>query len=155
MVTIHQSDIPVLKGLTPIQKNRLAPLVEVINSDVNTPIFVQGDPASYWYFLTTGKVIIRFKPYDGPPLHVAQIEPGSGFGWSALLNRSIYTSSAIAVENSEIYRIPGAELKSVWAKHPHTVMLLLQRLSDWNKTTCPNSQNDLIAVLQSCLNQVY
>lgn len=152
---MQQSEIQILRGLTPTQKNRLAPLVEVINADVNIPIFAQGDPASYWYFLTAGRIIIRFKPYDGPPLHVAQIEPGGGFGWSALLNRSMYTSSAIAVENSEIYRIPSAPLRTQWVKYPNTVMLLLQRLSDWNKASYPNSQNDLLAILQSCLNQVY
>lgn len=155
MVTVQHSNIPILQGLTTAQINRLSPLVEVVNPAIHSSIFAQGDPANYWYFLTAGKVIIRFKPYDGPPLHVAQIEPGSGFGWSALLNRSTYTSSAVAVENSETYRIPGAQLKLQWGKHPQTVMLLLQRLSEWNKTICPKGQIDLIAILQNCLNQVY
>ena len=51
----------------------------------DTHVFEQGQLSDYLYILTSGKVIIRYKPYDGPPLTVATIGPGGVFGWSAAL----------------------------------------------------------------------
>ena len=58
----------------------------------DTTIIEQGHPTDYLYILTSGKVSIRYTPYDGPPFTFATVEPGDVFGWSMALGRPVYTS---------------------------------------------------------------
>ncbi|MBI9049379.1 MAG: cyclic nucleotide-binding domain-containing protein [Anaerolineaceae bacterium] len=93
-------------------------------------IFHQESKAEYFYILSSGKVVIRYKPYDGPALVVARIQSGGVFGWSAMLRRDVYTSDAIADEKSIAFRVKGSELLALCAKHPESGAVIMQRLAN-------------------------
>jgi CRP-like cAMP-binding protein len=95
----------------------------------NEVIFQQDSSAAYFYILTKGEVFIRYKPYDGPPLVVTRIYPGDIFGWSAVLQRQKYTSTATAEEDSQVYQIRGCDLLSLCAQSPDCGAIILQRLA--------------------------
>jgi len=122
-------DFPLFQGFSEDQIEWLAEQFEVLSFSSNTVIFEQGQSADHLYILSSGKVIIRYKPYDGPPLKVASIFPGGVFGWSAALGRHVYTSTALASEESETYRISGLSLSTLCEKCPDTGAILLQRLA--------------------------
>ena len=119
----------IFAGLDNHQINQLSPyLIECVFSKDHM-IFEQGQPAEYLYILLGGQVLVRYKPYDGPLLDVAHIEPGGVFGWSAALRRDVYTSGAMAVQESLAYRIRGANLPVICEKYPETGNLFRDRLA--------------------------
>ncbi|MEN4011679.1 MAG: cyclic nucleotide-binding domain-containing protein [Chloroflexota bacterium] len=130
MFTAEFLNFPVFQGLSTQQIEWLASRFELHHFAGNQVIFNQGDAADYLYILSTGKVIIRFKPYDAPPLTVATIQPGQVFGWSAALGRTVYTSGAVTLEASWVYRIEGSRLMKVREECPQTGTLLIQRLAN-------------------------
>lgn len=142
---------PLLDGLSVRQRELFGGLMEPQHFDEATLIFEQGGIARYLYLLESGKVIIRYKPYDGPPLQVAEISPGEVFGWSAVLNRVAYTSSAMAMEDSLAYRINIDNLKKLCASYPQSSVTLLERLAQLANVRAPNAHQEVIAILQSGL----
>ena len=117
------------QGFSEDQIEWLAEQLELRSYARGRLIFEQGQSADYLYILSAGKVIIRYKPYDGPPLTVATILPGGVFGWSAALGRHAYTSGALAAEDSEVYRISWARLNTLCSECPDTGAILLKRLA--------------------------
>jgi CRP/FNR family cyclic AMP-dependent transcriptional regulator len=93
-------------------------------------VFEQGDPADRVYVVASGKVVIRFKPYDGDLLDVSEIEKDGIFGWSAVLGRKMYTSSAVCLEDTKAFWIYGDVLRELAENHPETGVIILERLAE-------------------------
>jgi len=110
-------------------------------------IFEQGQRTEFLYILLRGKVEVRFKPYDGPPLTVTRIDPGGVFGWSTALNRDTYTSSAHAVEKCEAYRLSGTRLQSFCMQEPVTGKILLERLAGVIAERLNNTHAQILSIL--------
>ncbi len=91
-------------------------------------VFEQGDRAETLYILLSGRVAIRFKPYDGDPLTVAEVLPGDVFGWSAVLRRPAYTSGAVALEASRVLAVSGNGLRRLFRLRPDIGAVILDRL---------------------------
>lgn len=121
--------------------------VEQINQD--QLVFQQESKAEFFYILSKGKVIIRYKPYDGPALIIARIAPGGVFGWSAMMRRKVYTSDAVATENSEAYKVRGEELLDFCAKSPDSGAAILQRLALAISERLQGSQNEILKLFRS------
>ncbi len=121
--------LQIFQGLSPSELDLVDSITEHIRLPKDQVIFEQGQRASHLYILQEGQVVIRFKPYDGPPLTVARIEPGGVFGWSAALHRDTYTSSAVAEMDSEAFCIPAASLYWLCDQCPDTGNVVLQRLA--------------------------
>lgn len=107
----------------------IRPLIRVTRLTAGKLIFEQGEQARYLYILINGEVTIRYKPYDGPALVVAQIRAGGVFGWSAALGHVLYTSSAACDVEGKAYRINNLDLRTLCEKHPETGSVILDRLA--------------------------
>ncbi len=123
------AQLSIFSGLDGNQINQLSHFIEECQFPKGYVIFEQGQPADRLYILLSGEVVIRYKPYDGPPLLVAKIEPGGVFGWSAALRRDVYTSGAEAAQDSISCCIRGADLPVMRAQYPETGMIFLERLA--------------------------
>jgi CRP/FNR family transcriptional regulator, cyclic AMP receptor protein len=121
--------LSIFSGLDGDQIRQLSHFIAECQFPKDYVIFEQGRPADRLYILLSGEVNIRYKPYDGPPLLVARIEPGGVFGWSAALRRDIYTSGAETVQESVAYCIRGANLNVLCAQYPQTGKIFLERLA--------------------------
>ena len=87
--------------------------------------------------MLSGKVEVFFKPYDGHPITVSHVEHGGLFGWSAVVGSENYTSSTIAIEDVDAYRLRGSELRKLCVEHPEAGRDILERLAEavsfrWN-----------------------
>jgi CRP/FNR family transcriptional regulator, cyclic AMP receptor protein len=122
--------VSLFKGLSGSDLETLAPLFESVCLKRNLVVFEQGLVAEHLYILLDGEVVVNFKPYDGPPLTVAHIQPGGIFGWSSVLGRQVYTSNAVACCDSTAIRIKGDELRCMCEQHPATGFMILERLAD-------------------------
>lgn len=123
------AQLAIFSGMDGNQISQLSPFIVECQFPQDFMIFGQGQPADYLYILLSGEVVIRYKPYDGPPLNVAHIVPGGVFGWSAALQRDVYTSGALAVRPSVACRIRGYNLHVICAQYPETGKILLERLA--------------------------
>lgn len=123
------AQLSIFAGLDGNQIHQLLQFIEECQFPKDHVIFEQNDSANRLYILLSGEVVIRYKPYDGPPLQVARIVPGGVFGWSAALRRETYTSGALAVQDSATYGINGANLAVICREYPETGKILLERLA--------------------------
>lgn len=110
--------------------NLLRPLFEPFSCLAGDVILQQGAPARYLYLVVSGTVEMSFKPYDGNSITVSHVEKGGLFGWSAVVGSEKYTSSAIAIEDVEAFRIRGKTLRKFCAEHPEEAKDILERLAD-------------------------
>jgi CRP-like cAMP-binding protein len=112
------------------QITMLTPLFEPFSCEVGTVILEQGAQADYLYLVISGTVEMSFKPYDGNPFTLSYVEKGGLFGWSAVVGSEKYSSSAIAVEDVEAFRVRGSALRKFCLEHPEAGVDILERLAD-------------------------
>jgi CRP-like cAMP-binding protein len=120
----------ILSELNEDQPDLLQPLFEPFSSRAREVIFQQGAPAEFLYLVIRGIVDISFKPDDGSPITISHVEKGGLFGWSAVVGSEAYTSSAIAIEDVEAFRVRGSELRKFCLEHPEAGKDILERLAD-------------------------
>jgi CRP-like cAMP-binding protein len=120
----------IFKELDENEMNLLRPLFEPFSCQAGTLILQQGAPAEFLYLVVSGTVEMSFKPYDGIPITVTHVEKDGLFGWSAVVGSEKYTSSAIAIEDVEAFRVHGSELRKFCVEHPQAGRDILERLAD-------------------------
>ncbi len=139
--------LPIFTDLNRQQLQLIEPLLKPVRFAANEVIFEQGQQAEYLYILTEGQVLVRYKPYDGPPLIVARIATGGVFGWSSALQREEYTSSAVAVGASEAFQIRGQRLQELCCQDPETGSILLDRLAGVIAERLRTTHSTIVAIL--------
>ena len=108
----------------------LSPLFEKFSCRPGTVIFKQGDQAEFLYVVIVGKIDISYKPYDGVPMTISHVNKGGLFGWSAVAGSERYSSTAIAIENVEAFRVRGRALRKFCRENPEAGKAILERLAD-------------------------
>lgn len=152
MLEQDSQEISIFQGFTAHQLELLDTAFEAFFLLRDTHVFEQGDVSEYLYILTAGKVIIRYKPYDGPPLTVATIGPGGVFGWSAALGRSFYSSGALVIEDCQGYRISKARLSVLCEEYPDTSGMLLKRLASLVNNKMAPTYAEILKILKNGIN---
>ncbi len=140
--------LPLFHGLGNEEVQILARSFERETFEEGQRLFAQGEPARRLYILTKGRVGIRFKPYDGDVVTVADIEPGGVFGWSAALNRPAYTSSAVATEAGEAISISGEKLRYLCEAYPKTGVVILEWLAEVIAERLNSTHATVVGLLQ-------
>ncbi len=151
MMRNNAFNLPLFTGFSELELNQLEPLMEFCLLKKDMVIFEQGAKAEYFYILTSGKVMIRYKPYDAPELTIANILPGNVFGWSAALNRLTYSSAAITQADSEAMRIRREDIQCLCQKFPKTGAIFINRLAGSISERIQNSHQDILTMLSSTM----
>ncbi|HSV86394.1 MAG TPA: cyclic nucleotide-binding domain-containing protein [Levilinea sp.] len=141
------AQLSIFQGFAPGQLELLAPMLKYERFHSGEVIFEQGKAASHLFILLTGEVVVRYKPYDGPPLIVTRIRPGSVFGWSAALMREIYSSGAEAKVESEAFQISNCQLRQFCEQYPETGTLLLSRLAEVIAERLKDTHTQIVTIL--------
>lgn len=90
-------------------------------------LFRQGQDAEYLYLLLDGQVAIIV---EGEGKVVFPItEPGSIFGWSALVEPRKYTASAEFAMDSKVLKLDGERLLRLFERFPAEGLLIMRRLA--------------------------
>lgn len=122
--------LPAFEGLDEEYIELLKPLFEASSYPAGAVVLRQGAPADYFYLVLDGMVEVSFKPEDAPPITISHVEKGGWFGWSAVLGRRKYTSSATAIETLGTIRIHGNALRELCAERPEAAKIILEHLAD-------------------------
>ena len=125
----------IFEGLSDEELMQIQPCCEEITMGRDAAIFMEDDPADFFYTLTEGMVSVRYKlPYKDSTKEqaVASIPAGGAFGWSSLHPSRRYTLSAYCVEGScKAVRINQKDLHEIFEQNHsigYKVMKNLNRL---------------------------
>jgi CRP-like cAMP-binding protein len=149
---LHELDrIPPFEDLNEETLRLVEPLFERYACAAGAVIFEQGDPALYLYLLLRGSILIRYKPYDGPPINLTQVQPGGAFGWSAVVGNPAYTSATIAKDDIEAIRIRGAALRGLALCHPEAGRVILDKLAGMVSNRWKNANHQVREILEEAV----
>ena len=133
------------------QRALLRPLFLLRYLPVGTELFKQGEQAEYLYVVVEGEVHIHYKPEDGPELSVARIQSEGVVGWSAVIGRTQYTSSAVCVTDCQLLCARSQDLRQLCEDHPETGKRLLERLTALVSKRLRDSHKEVMALLEQGL----
>jgi CRP-like cAMP-binding protein len=90
-------------------------------------LFEKGDPADHAYLLLIGRVHLKM----GEAGHVVHIvsRPGETFGWSSLVNRAVYSTSAVCTEQTTVRKLHRRKLRKLLEIDPVNGLIFFQRLA--------------------------
>lgn len=105
-----------LEGLSDNELEKIASLSREEKYRAGAIIFEEGDPARNLYIVEEGKIALETKldlgPYAAPrPTTIEVLTPGEAFGWSALVEPHILTSSARCLKTAKVIAIEGVSLR--------------------------------------------
>ena len=134
--------------LTAEQRELLRPLFDSCECHTGTVLFEQGEPAIFLYLIVDGEVSIRFKPDDGQTLTIARVRDGDLVGWSAVIGRRLYTSSAVCSEHTRLLRVRGTDLQTLREQHPETGIMVIERFATVVSPRLQGSHLQVVAMLE-------
>jgi CRP/FNR family cyclic AMP-dependent transcriptional regulator len=136
------------EGLQADEVELLAPHFNEESVPAGAVLFPQDSRADKLYVVLSGRLEIRFKPYDGEILTVAELKEGGVLGWSSVLGRRNYTSSAVAIEDSRVLSIRGQALRRLCETHPKTGVVILERLAEVIAERLRSTHEHVVRMLQ-------
>ncbi len=90
-------------------------------------LFEKGDPADHAYLLLIGRIHLKM----GEAGHVVHIvsRPGETFGWSSLVGRAAYSTSAVCTEQTTVRKLHRRKLRKLLEIDPVNGLIFFQRLA--------------------------
>lgn len=103
------SDIAIWGGVTDSQRDEIFRLLEVGSFERGESIFRKGDEPTHIYIVSKGKIDLRISDQD---VNVGKktLSAGECFGVASLMAMQRHTSTAIALEESEVMVLPRKAL---------------------------------------------
>lgn len=141
--------LPLFHGVDVQHLALLRPLFERVSYPAGTTVIEQGDPADYLYLIEHGLLEILYTPYDGEPITITHVEVGGLFGWSAVLGSPRYTSSGIAIEDLDVIRVRGDDLRQLCSENPEAGRVILDRLAEAVSARWKDAHEQIKAVLKN------
>lgn len=99
---------------------------ELLRGDV---LFYEGDEAHHLYVVSTGRVAIANRSFDGRESVVALMEPGDLFGEMPLFDDLGRSAMARALEPSTVISIPYSPLQELYTTNPSLLWGVLALLA--------------------------
>jgi CRP/FNR family cyclic AMP-dependent transcriptional regulator len=140
---------PFLYDLSPEQYDLVSALFEQVSIAPRTLICRQGDKATFLYLLLEGKVVIRYKPYDGPRITLTHLHSGDVFGWSSVVGNEDYTSDALSTTRVETLRLRGKSLRWLCTEYPSAGASILRKLAKVVSPRWVNAERQIQGLLRT------
>jgi CRP-like cAMP-binding protein len=125
----QMSHTPLFDGATSRTVGRLAERGTMRRYRKNTYLFHQGDDAPEVFFLVSGRVQISSDSANGERQLHTTLEDPQFFGELGVLGEMGRTSAALALEDSELWRVPGDVFLAFLAEEPSAARSLLRVLA--------------------------
>jgi CRP-like cAMP-binding protein len=141
--------LPLFQGIDARYLALLRPLFERVSFRAGTTVVEQGGSADYLYLIEHGILEISYKPYDGESITITHVEMGGLFGWSAVVGSAKYTSSGVAIEDLDVIRVRGSDLRKLCAENPEAGRVILDRLANAVSTRWLDAHEQVKSILKS------
>ncbi|MBW2000800.1 MAG: Crp/Fnr family transcriptional regulator [Deltaproteobacteria bacterium] len=119
-------EIELFKGIDTDVMNKIAAIGVSETHPKGTVLFERGDEADRLYILEEGNVNLMVT--NGGTLSFSLTEPGSVFGWSAMVEPGKYTASCICGLDSKVIMIERDKLDKIFDEHPKEGLKVMKRL---------------------------
>src|SRR5262245_25595833 len=84
-------------------------------------VFMEGDPARWFYIVRSGHVKILRHARTGKDVVLELLGPGEVFGGVAVIEKRPYPAAAQATENTVVLKIPADAIVALAERHPSIV----------------------------------
>lgn len=140
--------------LTDDQIDKVADLCQEEFWQAGACIFSEGESAHHLYIVEEGKVAleteIRIGSRTRKQATIDVIAKGHVFGWSALTESPVYTSSAVSTENTKLLVISGEHLRHLCDEDPDLCRSVMHELVDLVSDRLLHAKRTLANVLAIC-----
>lgn len=93
-------------------------------------IFSEGEVPSFFFLISSGKVKLNNYNEGGKEFIQGIFSRGNGVGISSLFTEKSYPVNAVAVEESEVIRLPKAQYLQLLQENPDNYFTTIQSLSE-------------------------
>lgn len=123
------SDSPLLRAAQTSTVDALVGVANLRRIRSDTYLFHQGDTATEVYVLLEGRVEVSSPMAGGERKLHAFLEPPQFFGELGVVGDMPRTATVLAIEDSEVWAIPGEVWKECLAKDPKLAAALMQAMA--------------------------
>ena len=121
------------EDLTDEQAARLSSMATTVRAGAGEELFRSGEPAAHIYVVLAGEVDLHMAVpewwgIDTPHRKVSTAKPGQILGWSAMIDASTYSLSAVCATKVTLARFTAADLAHALASDPAMGQKLLARV---------------------------
>ncbi len=109
---------PVFAGIPAREIDALAAVALEERHRARAHIFMEGDPARWFYLVKSGHVKIVRHSKSGKDVVLDLLGPGEVFGGVAVIEKRPYPAAAQATEATVVVKIPGDPVIAVAERHP-------------------------------------
>jgi CRP/FNR family transcriptional regulator, nitrogen oxide reductase regulator len=109
---------PVFAALPAREIEALAAVASASSYRARDYIFMEGDPARWFYVVESGHVKIVRHSQTGKDVVLELLGPGEVFGGVAVIEARPYPASAQATESTVVLKIPAEPIIAAAARHP-------------------------------------
>lgn len=144
---IRESEL--FKGLSQDVLEKILSLCREAEYPRGATIFSEHSPAERLYVLEYGLVTLRIDtPAGGEKVMVTAIrDRGEVFGWSALVEPHVYTSTAVCLESCRVVALEGAGLLRTLEENPEAGFVVMKRLATIVASRLRKAQTALTSAL--------
>lgn len=113
MPTTQIASHEIFQMLRPEQVSALSSAAEEISLEAGDAVFIQGEPAEFFYGVIEGQVALRLGDPKGVSVLIDEVGPGAIFGSCVCFQISSYSLSASCTSDSKLLKIRAATLKKL------------------------------------------
>lgn len=124
-------ELPLFQGLNSDELKQLMRIIRTREVAKGSFLFIQGDKATGFFVLLSGRVRIFKSSPDGREYTLHQIIPGQMFAEAAIFHGDTYPANAVAVEDGEVVFCPKEEFLQLLRQNPQISLKIIGGLSRW------------------------
>ena len=117
--------VPLFALLDDEERAALANVLQVARFPKGQTIFRAGDVGGALYLVNSGLIRVSFENTEGDQVILGEYGRGQVFGEISLLDGGPRTSTAMALEDTEVFILNRSHVLEMITKHPHSAMDLL------------------------------
>lgn len=122
--------VPIFDSLSEQDAQEISPYLSADRFRKRETIFSEGDPSEWLYIVSKGKVKITKISQEGKEIILELISPPDYFGGIAVVRGFPYPANAIAMEDTEVYKISRKNLLSILDRFPNLMYCMAMNIGD-------------------------
>lgn len=104
------TDMRFTTGMSPATLQYLAKIAVLETIKAGTVLFREGSQNGDFFLIHCGKIALEINVPGRGKASILTVGPGEFVGWSGILGDTKMTATAVAVEDTEVLRVPSREI---------------------------------------------
>ncbi len=128
-ITATLSNCALFRGLSDSQRTDLMQQASIVHAAKGKTLYVHQEEASSFYIVSQGWIKLFRETLDGNEAVIDILNDGHIFGETSMFGNGSYSSSAQAVEDTTLIRLPISSLRQIIEAEPKVALNLLDSMS--------------------------